>query len=352
VGGSSLTYSDTTVTATTSYSYTVDAYDAAGNHSAQSAAAAVTTPAADSQAPTVPNGLTATAASSTRVNLSWSASTDNVGVTGYTIYRGGAQLAMVGGSTVGYSDTTAAASTSYSYTVDAYDAAGNHSTQSAAATVTTPSASGGNVDFVQAGSGSTETKVASTTIVMSKPVGAGDLLVGWFGQYDSTGQVSISDNVNGAWTRAAAETFNNGGGDIALYYVTASRPSVSGLAITISASNPTYLQGSAAEYSGPAGSVPDQVAVGRGASSSASAGPTPATPAGELVFGAINSGGSPGSLTPGSSQGQAYSVRSATGSGSSASEDILSSTAGTQTSGFALGAATDWYMVVATFRFG
>src|SRR5207244_12778929 len=102
---------------------------------------AVTTPAAaDTQVPTVPNGLTATAASSTQVNLSWSASSDNVGVTGYTIYRGGTQLATVGGSSLTYSDTTASATTSYGYTVDSYDAAGNHSAQSAAAAVTTPAA--------------------------------------------------------------------------------------------------------------------------------------------------------------------------------------------------------------------
>ena len=58
-----------------------------------------------------------------------------------TVYRGGTQVAAVGGSTLTYSDTTVAASTTYSYTVDAFDAAGNHSAQSTAASVTTPAAS-------------------------------------------------------------------------------------------------------------------------------------------------------------------------------------------------------------------
>ncbi len=351
VGGSTLTYSDTTVTPSTSYSYTIDAYDAAGNHSAQSAAAAVTTPAADAQAPTVPSGLTATAASATRVNLSWSASSDNVGVTGYTIYRGGTQLATVGGSTLTYSDTTVTPSTSYSYTVDAYDAAGNHSAQSAAAAVTTPAASVGHVAFIQSGATSTGSKVASTTILMSKPVGAGDLLVGWFAQYDSTGQVSVSDNLNGAWTRAAGETFNSGTGDIALYYLANSKASAAGLTITISAPSTTYLQGSTAEYSGVASVNPqDQLVVARGTGTTAGAGPTGLVAAGELVFGAINTGGSPSSLTPGSSQGQPFSLRAKTSSGSAGAEDVVSSAAGTQSSSFTLGAATDWYMVVATFR--
>src|SRR5207244_2022281 len=67
----------------------------------------------------------------------WRASTDNVGVTGYTIYRGGTQVGIVSGSTLTYVDGTVAALTSYSYTVDAFDAAANHSAQSAAAAATT-----------------------------------------------------------------------------------------------------------------------------------------------------------------------------------------------------------------------
>ncbi len=80
----------------------------------------------------------ASALNETEVDLSWTASTDNTGVTGYTIYRDGAQLATVDGSTTSYHDATVAASTGYSYTVDAYDGAGNHSAQSTAADVTTP----------------------------------------------------------------------------------------------------------------------------------------------------------------------------------------------------------------------
>jgi hypothetical protein len=93
---------------------------------------------ADTQPPSVPAGLTANAASATQVDLSWQASTDDVGVAGYTIYRNAALLTTVSGTTLAYSDATVSPATSYSYTVDAFDAAGNHSAQSSPAAVTTP----------------------------------------------------------------------------------------------------------------------------------------------------------------------------------------------------------------------
>jgi chitodextrinase len=91
----------------------------------------------DTQGPTTPVGLTASSVSSTQVNLAWQASSDNVGVAGYTIYRDGTVLTTVAGSTLAYSDTSAMPSTTYSYTVDAYDLAGNHSGQSSPAGATT-----------------------------------------------------------------------------------------------------------------------------------------------------------------------------------------------------------------------
>jgi chitodextrinase len=95
----------------------------------------------DTQAPTAPTNLTAAAASSSQINLSWTASTDNVGVTGYDIYRNGSQ---VGSSTsTSYSDTGLTASTAYSYTVKAKDAAGNVSAASSTASATTQAGSGG-----------------------------------------------------------------------------------------------------------------------------------------------------------------------------------------------------------------
>ncbi|MHB8648104.1 MAG: LamG-like jellyroll fold domain-containing protein, partial [Thermomicrobiales bacterium] len=92
----------------------------------------------DTTAPTTPTGLSATAVSSSQINLSWTASIDNVGVAGYNIYRNGVLLTTTTGTT--YSNTALSASTLYSYTVSAYDAAGNTSTQSAVVSATTQSA--------------------------------------------------------------------------------------------------------------------------------------------------------------------------------------------------------------------
>jgi uncharacterized lipoprotein YddW (UPF0748 family)/chitodextrinase len=127
-------FSDTGLTQYTAYNYRVSAYDAASNESAQSTQASATT--WDGQAPTVPTGLTATATSPSRISLSWTASTDNAGVTGYKIYRAGVYLTSV--ATTSYTDTGRSPSTNYSYTVSAYDAASNESAQSTSANATTP----------------------------------------------------------------------------------------------------------------------------------------------------------------------------------------------------------------------
>ena len=81
-----------------------------------------TPPPSDTTAPSAPTNLTATAVSSSQINLSWYASTDNVGVTGYKIFRGGTLLTTVTGAS--YSNTGLSSSTSYSYYVRSVDAAG------------------------------------------------------------------------------------------------------------------------------------------------------------------------------------------------------------------------------------
>ncbi|MDQ3870012.1 MAG: metallophosphoesterase, partial [Chloroflexota bacterium] len=92
----------------------------------------------DTSAPSVPAGLTATASSATSVRVAWSAAIDNVAVTGYSVYRDGVFLAGVPAGSLTYTDGTLEPSTTYRYTLDAFDGAGNHSAQSAPASVTTP----------------------------------------------------------------------------------------------------------------------------------------------------------------------------------------------------------------------
>jgi len=92
-------------------------------------------PASDTTAPSVPANLSGTAISSSQINLTWTASIDNIGVAGYKVFRNGVQAGTPTGAA--YSDTGLTASTAYAYTVSAYDAAGNASAQSASVSVTT-----------------------------------------------------------------------------------------------------------------------------------------------------------------------------------------------------------------------
>lgn len=200
---------------------------------------------------------------------------------------------------------------------------------------------------MQATAAGTGSKVATMTLTLGKPVTAGDLLVGWFAQYDAAGQVSVSDPVNGAWTRGPSATFSNGGGDVALYYVTSAKAS-STLAISVTAGAPTYLEATAGDYAGSFGSLLGaSVRSGRG--TAADSGSTATVPAGSLVIGALITGGNPLSAAPGSSAGVPFTKRAATSSGSITLADVSSSAAGAQVAPFALGASTDWYALCAVF---
>jgi glucose/arabinose dehydrogenase/PKD repeat protein len=138
------TFNDTGLTASTAYRYRVRAADGAGNLSGYSAIVTATTPAApDTTPPTAPTGLATTAVSPSRIDLSWTASTDNVGVSGYSVERcqglsctDFVEVATPTGTT--YSNTGLTAETAYRYRVRAGDAAGNMSGYSTIASATTP----------------------------------------------------------------------------------------------------------------------------------------------------------------------------------------------------------------------
>jgi fibronectin type 3 domain-containing protein len=118
------TATDTAVAAGQSYGYSVRARDAAGN-AGPVVTATVAIP--DTTAPSVPTGVRATV-TRTRVTLTWQASTDNVAVAGYRVYRDGTPIATTAATS--YVDSSTAIRQTYRYTVAAYDAAGNASAQS------------------------------------------------------------------------------------------------------------------------------------------------------------------------------------------------------------------------------
>jgi fibronectin type 3 domain-containing protein len=120
---------DPTVAPGTSYTYDVRAVDAAGNESPPSEPVEVTTPEPDTASPSTP-ATSATAISFDRVDVAWSASSDDRGVTGYRVYRDGELLTTTGGGTTRYRDVTVRPATAYAYAVEAFDAAGNVSDRS------------------------------------------------------------------------------------------------------------------------------------------------------------------------------------------------------------------------------
>jgi chitodextrinase/C1A family cysteine protease len=93
----------------------------------------------DTQAPTAPTNLVSSGITQTTATLNWTASTDNVGVTGYNVYRNGSLLGAA--ASASYNVTGLTAATTYSFYVTAYDAAGNVSAASATISVTTLPAS-------------------------------------------------------------------------------------------------------------------------------------------------------------------------------------------------------------------
>ncbi|RFC35542.1 MAG: Matrixin [Candidatus Nitrotoga sp. SPKER] len=145
----------------------------------------------DNLSPTLPTGLTATPVSSTQINLSWTASTDNVGVASYKVYRGGS---LVGNpTTTSYNDTGLTASTSYSYTVAACDAANNCSAQSTPVSAATmPIITNSNIALASVGAVAS----ASSTYSSAYPVGA----------INNNQRTGVTWGNGGGWNDATANT--------------------------------------------------------------------------------------------------------------------------------------------------
>jgi len=138
---STTTYAVTGLSPSTTYAFYVRAKDAAANISANSNTVSVTTLAAatDTTAPSAPANLVASGTTQTSTNLAWTASTDNVAVTGYDVYRNGTFLEST--TTTSYIVSGLTAATTYTFYVRAKDAAANNSTNSNMISVTTLSGS-------------------------------------------------------------------------------------------------------------------------------------------------------------------------------------------------------------------
>jgi serine protease len=146
---------------------------------------------ADTEPPTAPTDLAATAASSSRIDLAWAASTDNVGVTGYKVFRDAAQIATTAATS--YSDTGLAPSTTHTYYVVAFDAASNESAPSNPASATTLPAP------VQT------MHVASITMALKK-AGLNTSARATVTIVDAAGHAVAGATVSGHWTGATGDS--------------------------------------------------------------------------------------------------------------------------------------------------
>lgn len=192
--------------------------------------------AADTQAPSVPTGLSVSAASATSVALNWAAATDNVGVTGYRIFRNGALVATLGAVTA-WTDTALAAQTAYSYTVSAFDAAGNVSAQSAASSATTPALPDTTAPSVPAGLSATATSTSAIALA-------------WTAATDNVGVAGYKVYRNGtlAATLGAVTTWTDSGLTPATSYTytvaafdVAGNASAQSIAVTVSTQSPLIV---------------------------------------------------------------------------------------------------------------
>ena len=181
------------LTCGTSYTLGVDAFDAAGNKSAASTISASTAACPDTQAPTAPTGLTVTGSTTTSLSISWSASFDNVSVTGYDVYKG----STVAGTTSTFTSYTVSGltcGTSYTLAVDAFDAAGNKSTKTS---LTTSTAACADTQAPTTPTGLTVTGSTTTSVSVS-----------WSASFDNVA-VAGYDVYNGSTVAGTTSTFTS-----------------------------------------------------------------------------------------------------------------------------------------------
>jgi hypothetical protein len=311
---------------------------------------AIVTIVGDTQSPSTPSGLMATAVSSTVVNLTWAASTDNIGVTGYEVLRcqgaGCTPSSTIATPTAtSYSNAGLSASTPYVYAVRARDAAGNRSAASSTATAVTlapPTASFVQVAYAVPGS--------AQTISMTYPGAqtAGDLnvvAIGWSGTTEVV--QSVTDGNGNDYVQAMAPTRSDHLTQV-IYYARNIAPG-SNNAVTVTFNTiVNYPDLRILEYSG----VSATATVNQTASSfdnsnmttAAQAGPVATDGSGQLVFAAgMTNNGFTYAMN-------GFTVRIISQPDADVAEDLVSTGAGSYTAAATLNTMTEWLLQVVSFH--
>ncbi|QXP55255.1 fibronectin type III domain-containing protein [Cellulophaga sp. HaHa_2_95] len=164
LSGGTTTFFVDGLTPETAYNFTVTALDAASNTSGQSTSVSVNTLAIpDTEAPTIPTNLVADNITTTSVNLSWTAATDNTEVVDYEIFQDGVAIGLSSGSVV-FAVNGLTPETTYNFTITALDGAANSSAVSESISVLTLAVSDTEVPTVPEGLLATNTTETSTEL--------------------------------------------------------------------------------------------------------------------------------------------------------------------------------------------
>jgi hypothetical protein len=300
----------------------------------------------DSTAPGAPSGLSATMSPGTPVNLTWTAATDNVGVTAYLVDRckgsgcsNFTPTAIPSGTT--YGDLGVTASTSYTYRVRAIDASGNIGSP-VTVTVTTPA-----ITFVQGNYGDPDSaSTVSATYLLAQT--SGDLNIVAVAWGDATSHItSITDTVGNTYLLAVGPT-NNGVDTEALYYaknIGAAAPSANTVTVNFDAVTPSP-DIRVAEYSGLDASAPlDKTASATGNGPTSTIGPVTTTVANEVIVASayFNSAGTGGA-------GTGYAQRIFTDPDGDLVEDKVVTSTGSYSASATQGPSDYWLMSLASFK--
>lgn len=310
---------------------------------------------ADTTPPTAPANLTATATSASQIALSWTPSTDNVGVTAYLIERcqgsgcsGFAQVATSASPSFGDSGLTA--STSYSYRVRATDAAGNLSAYSNTASATTPAAPPppSTPTFIQVNSSVPQSStVSSVAVPFLAAQTAGNLNVVVVGWNDNVAAVSnVSDTKGNVYTLVAGPTVGTTTSQAVFYAknIAAAAAGANQVTVTFSPSA-TFPDVRILEYGGidPVNAV-DNSASATGSSTSSNSGLLITANASDLLVAA----NTVATLTTG--PGSGFTSRVITNPDGDIVEDQIVTAAGSYTATAPLNASGPWAMQMVAFR--
>ena len=171
----------------------------------------------DTSPPTAPTGLTVTSTTGTQVNLAWSSSSDNRGVSGYQVYRDGSLLGAASQTT--YADSGLAPGSTHTYYVVAADYAGNVSGSSNTVSATTTVVSTTSTPaFVQLNSSTPQSAQTSVTMPFSAAQTAGNTNVIALSFYNTAATVGTVTDSSGNTYALAAPLTHSGTMYQAIYY--------------------------------------------------------------------------------------------------------------------------------------